>query len=140
MIVDDLILALLYLLAGAFELMAYVIWKFCSLIFKSWARTPPKFVKERIKIQLLRNIYNGLSPEAALKGLIQQHPKINVEEMQHFQSIIPALRSTGYREADMFREGKVSKATALANIEMEFPGLSDKFYKDVLAMGLHESR
>lgn len=122
------------------EMMAYACWKIGSLLFTSWSKSPPKFVKERIKIQLLRKNYKGISADVAIEEIIREYPGIMLEEIRQFQSLIPSLRIIGYREAEKIRENKISKVSALENIEMEVPGHSKKVYKDVLAQGLHESR
>lgn len=50
------------------------------------------------------------------------------------------LRDFGYRQADLHRDGQLTRAQALARIAERFPGLTRSQVSDALARGLRESR
>jgi hypothetical protein len=140
MIIDDILMAIFHLLWAILETIAYFLWRIGTWVFKGWTRQQPAFVKEIIKLQLLRSHYRGISPEIAYERQLKRFPNHMLEGVREAQARFPGLENIGYDAANRYRDGKITKEIAFQEIEKLYPGFSKRIYRNVWAQSLQDSR
>lgn len=139
MFIDDILMAIFHLLWAILETIAFNIWRVGAWLFKGWARQQPAFVKEKIKLQLLRSHYRGTPPEIAYEKQLKRFPNHMLDGVREAQTQFAELESAGYAVANRFRDGKITKEVAFIELEQAVPGFSKRIYQNVWAQGLQDS-